>query len=162
MEPITIFFSVEAAGYGCSIVIANLSRNASFRMLVPIKRPSSEPLPLVLAVAITLNPSLGVIHLLIFFKNTPLPSRTGCNASNLLEPRSHSSSNKVHPRSIASITGPGTNLVSPATKRKPPSKSSSSVSIVILIRINSFFNSACNCSIIRVLPLPDKPVTNTG
>ena len=142
--------------------MANRSRNASLRMLVPMNRPSSEPLPLVLAVAITLNPSLGVTHLLTFLRNTPLPSRTGWSAINLLEPKSHSSSNSVQPRSIASITGPGTNLVSPFTKRNPPSKSSSSVSIVMLSRINSLPSSACSCSTIRVLPLPDKPVMKTG
>ena len=58
-------------------VFSNLSRNASLRILVPTKRPSSLPLPLVLAVAIILNPALGVTYLPVFLRKTPLPSRTG-------------------------------------------------------------------------------------
>ena len=44
-----ILVSVVGVGYSCSKVIGNLSRNSSFRTLVPMNRPSSEPLPLVFA-----------------------------------------------------------------------------------------------------------------
>ena len=86
-----ILVSIEALGYSCSKVTGNRSRNASLRTLVPIKRPSSLPLPLVFAVATTLNPSFGSIYLPIFFRKTPLPSSTDCRHRILLEARSISS-----------------------------------------------------------------------
>ena len=61
-------------GYSCSNVIGKRSRKASLRMLVPINLPSSEPLPLVLAVAIILKPGAGLTNLLIFFKKIDPPS----------------------------------------------------------------------------------------
>ena len=59
--PVRIFFSTEGDGYSCSKVTGNLSRNASLSTLVPINLPSSEPLPLVFAVAIILNPCFGAV-----------------------------------------------------------------------------------------------------
>ena len=47
------------------------SRNASLSTLVPMKRPSSEPLPFVLAVAKTWKPSEGLTKRPIFFRKTP-------------------------------------------------------------------------------------------
>ena len=47
-------------------VTGNRSRNASLSTLVPMNRPSSEPLPLVFAVAMTLKPALGRINFPIF------------------------------------------------------------------------------------------------
>ena len=44
-------------------------------MLVPINLPSSEPCPLVLAVAITLNPGAGLTNLFIFLIKTPEDER---------------------------------------------------------------------------------------
>ena len=57
--PPKILFSTEGDGYSCSKVTGNLSRNASFNTLVPINLPSSDPFPLVLAVAIILNQFVG-------------------------------------------------------------------------------------------------------
>ena len=75
------FSSIFIEGYACSKVTGNLSKNASLRTLVPMKRPSSEPLPFVFAVAITLKPALGETYWPIFLRNKPLPSRTGCRQS---------------------------------------------------------------------------------
>ena len=71
---VNILFSTAGAGYSCSKVTGNLSRNASLRTLVPMNLPSSEPLPLVFAVAMMLNPFAGLINLPIFLRKTPLPS----------------------------------------------------------------------------------------
>ena len=99
--PSRIFCSVAGAGYDCSNVTGKRSRNASLSTLVPMNRPSSEPLPLVLAVAITLNPAAGLTQRPIFFKNTPLPSRIDCRHRILLLARSISSRSRIAPRSSA-------------------------------------------------------------
>ena len=135
-----ILFSTEVEGYSCSRVIAKRSRNAELRTLVPIKRPSSDPLPLVFAVAITLNPEDEITFLLIFFRNTPFPSRIDCRHMILLDARSISSRRRIAPFSIASTTGPLCQTVSPSRRRNPPSKSSVSVSAVIFTRISSRFS----------------------
>ena len=70
-----ILVSLATVGYSCSKVTGKRSRNASLRTLVPMKRPSSDPLPLVLAVAMTLNPAEGLTNLTNLFQGTPLPSR---------------------------------------------------------------------------------------
>ena len=132
------------------------------RTLVPMKRPSSEPLPLVFAVATTVNPGAGLTYLPIFFRKTPLPSRTDCRHRILFDARSISSRRSTAPRSRASMTGPLCQTVLPSTKRKPPIRSSSSVSMVILTRINSLFSWAQDCSTPMVLPFPDRPVMKTG
>ena len=103
---VKILLSILFVGYACSTVIGNLSRNASLRILVPMNLPSLEPCPLVLAVAITLNPGAGLINLLIFLRKTPLPSKIGCKHIILLDARSISSRRRIAPLSIASITGP--------------------------------------------------------
>ena len=97
------------------------------------------PLPLVLAVANTLKPSAGVMNLPIFLRKTPLPSRIDWRQRILFEARSISSRSKIAPRWSASVTGPLCQTVSPLTRRKPPIRSSSSVSIVMFTRINSRF-----------------------
>ena len=127
-----------------------------------MKRPSSLPLPLVLAVAITLKPAAGWIYLPIFFRKIPLPSRIDWRHRILLDARSTSSRSNTAPRSKASMTGPLCQTVSPLTRRKPPIRSSSSVSMVILTRMSSLFRAAHACSTEKVLPLPDIPVMNTG
>ena len=136
---VRILFSTVTVGYSCSSVIANLSRNASLRTLVPMNLPSSEPLPLVLAVANTLNPLAGFTYLPSFLRNTPLPSSTDCKQRILFDARSISSRRRTAPLSSASITGPLCHTVSPLTKRKPPIRSSSSVSIVMLTLMSSLF-----------------------
>ena len=70
-----IFSSIFGVGYSCSKVTGNRSRNASLSTLVPTNRPSSEPLPLVFAVAMTLKPAVGRTNLPIFLRKTPFPSR---------------------------------------------------------------------------------------
>ena len=132
--------SAATDGYSCSKVKANLSRNASFNTLVPINLPSSDPLPFVLAVATTLNPGAGCTTLPTFFKNTPLPSKMDCKQSILLDARSTSSKSKTAPLSSASMTGPLCHTVSPLTRRNPPIRSSSSVSIVMFTRTNSLLS----------------------
>ena len=67
--------------------------------------PSSEPLPLVLAVAKIWNPLAGTTNLPIFFRKTPLPSRMDCRHRILLDARSISSSSSTAPRWSASTTG---------------------------------------------------------
>ena len=141
---------------------AKRSRNASLSTLVPMKRPSSEPLPLVLAVAMTLKPIAGLTYRPVFFKKTPLPSRTDCRQRILLEARSTSSRRSTAPRSRASMTGPLCQTVSPLTKRKPPIRSSSSVSMVMFTRISSLFREAHACSTEKVLPFPERPVIKVG
>ena len=111
---IKIFSSILTLGYFCSNVIGNLSKNASLSTLVPINFPSSLPCPLVLAVAITLNPSAGFTNLLIFLTKIPEPSRIGCKHIILLLARSISSSKRIAPLSIASITGPFCQTVCPS------------------------------------------------
>ena len=134
-----ILVSTVTVGYSCSKVTGNLSRNASLRTFVPTNLPSSEPLPLVLAVAITLNPAAGLTYLPIFLRKTPLPSSTDCKHRILLDARSISSSSKIAPRSSASITGPLCHTVEPSTNLNPPIRSSSSVSIVMLTLMSSLF-----------------------
>ena len=109
-----IFLSTAIEGYSCSTVIGNLSRKASFKMLVPIKRPSSEPLPLVLAVAKTLKPTEGETNLFTFLRNTPLPSSTGCKHIILEDAKSISSRRSIAPRSMALTTGPSCQTVLPS------------------------------------------------
>ena len=159
---VSILISVLTLGYSCSNVIGNLSRNASLSTLVPMNLPSSEPLPLVFAVAITLNPALGLTYSPIFFKNTPLPSSMDCKHMILLDARSISSSSKIAPLSSASMTAPLCHTVCPLTSLNPPIRSSSSVSTVMLTLISSLPVSAHACSTPNVLPLPDIPVMNTG
>ena len=126
-----------------SRVTGNLSRNASLRTLVPMARPSSDPLPLVLAVAITLKPLLGLTYLPIFFRNTPLPSRMDWKQRILFEARSISSSSRIAPLSSASMTGPLCQTVAPSTRRKPPIRSSSSVSMVMFTNYFPLELSTC-------------------
>ena len=132
--------SLFTLGYACSNVTGNLSRNASFNTLVPMNLPSSEPLPFVFAVAITLNPFFGSTNLPIFLRNNPLPSRTGCKQRILFDAKSISSSNNTAPLSSASITGPLCHTVLPSTSLNPPIRSSSSVSIVMLTLMSSLPN----------------------
>ena len=127
-----------------------------------MKLPVSSPLPFVLAVAITLKPSTGFTHSLIFLRKIPLPSKTGCKHIILVEAKSTSSNRRTPPDFMASTTGPSNHTVSPFTRRKPPSKSSSSVSIVMFTRYISLLSLAQACSTINVLPLPERPVTKTG
>ena len=157
-----IFCSIAGVGYSCSKVTGNRSRNASLSTLVPIKRPSSLPLPLVLAVAKIWNPSAGFTNLPIFFRKTPLPSKTDWRQRILLEARSISSRSNTAPRWSASITGPLCQTVSPLMRRKPPIRSSSSVSIVMFTRMSSLPVWAHACSTEKVLPLPDNPVIKVG
>ena len=103
---VRILFSTVTVGYSCSNVIANLSRNASLRTLVPMNLPSSEPLPLVLAVANTLNPLAGFTYLPSFLRNTPLPSSTDCKQSILFDARSISSRRRIAPVSYTHLTLP--------------------------------------------------------
>ena len=157
-----IFISVLGLGYSCSNVKANLSRNASFNTLVPMNLPSSEPLPFVLAVAMMLKPGAGCTYLPIFLRKIPLPSRIDCKQRILLDARSTSSRRRTAPLSKASTTGPLCQTVSPLTRRNPPIRSSSSVSIVMFTLISSLFRVAHACSTENVLPFPDKPVMNVG
>ena len=159
---VSILISVLTVGYSCSNVTGKRSRNASFNTLVPMKRPSSEPLPLVLAVAMMLKPCLGLMYSPIFLRNTPLPSSMDCRHMILLLAKSISSSSKIAPRSSASITAPLCHTVSPLTSLKPPIKSSSSVSTVMLTLISSLPVDAHACSTPNVLPLPLIPVMNIG
>ena len=132
-----ILVSIAAEGYSCSKVTGNRSRKASLSTLVPMNRPSSLPLPLVFAVAMTLKPALGRTNLPIFLRKTPFPSRILWRQRILLEARSTSSRSRTAPRSSASMTGPLCQTVAPSTRRKPPIRSSSSVSIVMFTRISS-------------------------
>ena len=50
------------------------SFSALVTTLVPMNRPSSEPLPLVFAVAMTLKPAVGWTNFPIFLRKTPFPS----------------------------------------------------------------------------------------
>ena len=154
-----ILFSIETVGYSCSKVTGNLSRKASLSTLVPINLPSSEPLPLVFAVASTLNPLAGLTNLPIFLRKRPFPSRTRWRQRILLEARSISSRSSIAPRSSASMTGPLCHTVSPLTRRKPPIRSSSSVSIVMFTRISSLPSWAHACSTVSYthLTLPTTP-----
>ena len=72
-----ILISIAEVGYSCSKVTGKRSRNASLRTLVPMNRPSSEPLPLVLAVAKIWNPLAGTTNLPIFFKKDSLTLQDG-------------------------------------------------------------------------------------
>ena len=72
-----ILVSIAAVGYSCSKVTGNRSRKASLSTLVPMNRPSSLPLPLVFAVAMTLNPLAGSTHRPIFLRKTL--SLQGCS-----------------------------------------------------------------------------------
>jgi len=63
---------------------------------------------------------------------------------------------------VAIATGPKLNLVSPSTKRKPPIRSSSSVSMVTFTLTHSRLSSAQASCTFKVFPLPDKPVTKIG
>ena len=127
-----------------------------------VNRPSSEPRPLVFAVAITLKPSAGVTTCPVFLSKTGLPSRTPCRHMILFVARSISSMSNKQPRSIALMIGPFWKTVSPLMRRKPPIKSSSSVSGEICTRTYSRFALAHACSIIMVLPFPESPETYTG
>ena len=157
-----ILISIDVVGYSCSKVTGKRSRNASLRTLVPMNRPSSEP-PLVLAVAKIWNPLAGTTNLPIFFRKTPLPSRMDCRHRILLD------AGQSHPAAVQRHAGvpqrqgiPLCHTVSPLTRRKPPIRSSSSVSIVMLTRISSRPSWAHACSIENVLPLPERPVMNVG
>ena len=96
-----------------------------------VNLPSSEPLPLVLAVAITLNPGLGSTTSPVFLTSTGFPSRIPCKHIILLVALSTSSSRRTAPLSMALRTGPLENTVSPLISLNPPSRSSSSVSGLI-------------------------------
>ena len=61
-----------------------------------MKRPSSEPLPLVFAVAITLKPVLGLTKRLIFFDINTFTLKNGCKHMILFDARS-TSSKKIAP-----------------------------------------------------------------
>ena len=135
----TIFFSVVFGAYSCSSVTGNRSRKASFRMFVAVNFPLSSPLPFVFAVAKTVNPASGFTKVPIFFRKTPLPSSTGCKHIIWCDARSISSSRSTAPRFIAETTGPSCQTVSPLIRRKPPSKSSSSVAAVMFTRNSSRF-----------------------
>ena len=141
-----IFFSTLMDGYACSTVIGNRSRNASFNRFVPTKRPSSEPRPLVFAVANTVNPGFGAIVMPSFLMVNARPSSTGWRHMTLGDAKSISSMVIGQPRSIATGIGPSSKTVSPFFKRNPPMRSSSSVSSVMLMRICSTFSSAHACS----------------
>ena len=108
------------------------------------------------------TPKAGFTYLPIFLRKTPLPSRTDCRHRILLDARSTSSRSSTAPLSKASTTGPLCQTVLPLTRRNPPIRSSSSVSIVMFTRINSLFRVAHACSTENVLPLPDIPVMKTG
>ena len=112
-----IFCSVFTEGYSCSKVTGNRSRKSSLSTLVPMNRPSSEPLPLVFAVAMTLNPAEGRTNRPIFLRKTPFPSRMLWRQRILLEARSISSRSRIAPRSSASMTGPLCQTVAPSTRR---------------------------------------------
>ncbi len=129
---VRIFLSIAFDGYSCSIVMENLSKKASFKMFVPINRPSSEPLPFVLAVAIIVNPDAGVTYSPVFLLSKPFPSRTGCKQRILFDAKSISSIRRTAPFLIALRTGPSLKTILPSTKVFEPIKSSSSVSTVIL------------------------------
>ena len=96
-----------------------------------VNLPSSEPLPFVLAVAITLKPSEGDIVSPVFLTSTGLPSRIPCKHMILFVALSISSKRRIAPFSIALRTGPLEKTVSPFISLNPPSKSSSSVSGLI-------------------------------
>ena len=70
-------------------------QEASLSTLVPMNRPSSEPLPLVFAVAMTLKPAVGWTNLPIFLRKTPFPSRILWRQRILLEARSISSRSRM-------------------------------------------------------------------
>ena len=127
-----------------------------------MNRPSSEPLPLVFAVAMTLKPAVGRTNLPIFLRKTPFPSRIDWRQRILLEARSISSRSRIAPRSSASMTQPLCQTVAPLTRRKPPIRSSSSVSIVMFTRMSSRPSWAHACSTENVLPFPESPVMNVG
>ena len=106
----------------------NLSKKASSIIEAAVNLPSSEPLPSVLAVAITLKPGDGSTTSPVFFTRTGLPSKIPCKHMILLVALSISSSNRIAPFSIALRTGPLAKTVSPLINLNPPIKSSSSVS----------------------------------
>ena len=108
------------------------------------------------------KPAAGFTHLPIFFRNTPFPSSMDWRQRILLEAKSISSSNKIAPRSSASMTGPLCKTVAPSTRRNPPIRSSSSVSIVMFTRISSLLREAHACSTPKVLPFPERPVIKVG
>ena len=152
-----IFFSIVADGNFWSTEIVNLSKKASSIIEAAVNLPSSEPLPFVLAVAITLKPFAGSIVSPVFLTRTGLPSSTPCKHIILFVALSISSSRSTAPFSIAFSTGPLQKTVSPLISLNPPSKSSSSVSGLIWTLINSLPAFAQACSTINVLPFPDSP-----
>ena len=158
----TIFFSIETDGNFWSIATVNLSRKASSMIVAAVNLPSSEPLPLVLAVAITLKPVAGEIVSPVFLTTTGLPSSIPCRHIILFVALSISSSSRIAPFSIALSTGPLENTVSPLISLNPPSKSSSSVSGLICTLINSLLSLAAACSTMKVLPFPDNPEIYVG
>ena len=56
----------------------------SLSTLVPMNRPSSEPLPLVFAVAMTLKPALGRTNLPIFLRKTSISFKDRLETENLI------------------------------------------------------------------------------
>ena len=111
--------------------MVNLSKKASSIIEAAVYRPSSEPLPLVLAVAKTLKPGAGDITSPVFLTSTGLPSRIPCKHIILFVALSISSRRRIAPFSIAFSTGPLANTVSPLISLNPPRRSSSSVSGLI-------------------------------
>ena len=127
----TIFFSIATLGNFWFTVTVNLSRKASSIIDAAVNLPSSEPLPSVLAVAITLNPGAGLTTSPVFLTRTGLPSKIPCKHIILLVALSISSRSNIAPFSIALRTGPLEKTVSPLINLNPPIKSSSSVSGLI-------------------------------
>ena len=158
----TIFFSMLREANFWSTEIVNLSRNASSMIDAAVNLPSSEPLPLVLAVAITLNPGAGDTISPVFLTKTGFPSNMPCKHMILFVALSISSSNNIAPFSIAFKTGPFEKTVSPLINLNPPIKSSSSVSGLICTLINSVLSLAHACSTIKVLPFPERPEMYVG
>ena len=126
----------------------------SLRMLVPINRPSSEPLPLGRS-GNDVEPVFGVTHCDLRGKH-PQEHSNRATCSNPITLIKQSATTF-----LASITGPGLNLFhrSPNGNHRA---SSSSVSMVMLTRMSSLLSLAQTCSTIKVLPLPDRPVMNMG
>ena len=158
----TIFFSIATEGNCWSTDIVNLSKKASSMIVAAVNLPSSEPLPFVFAVAITLKPFLGVTTSPVFLTRTGFPSRIPWRHMILLVALSISSRSKIAPFSIALSTGPFAKTVSPSINLNPPIKSSSSVSGLIWTLMNSLLSLAQACSIKNVLPLPDSPLMYVG
>ena len=98
----------------------------------------------------------------IFLRKTPFPSRMLWRQRILLEARSISSRSKM-PSSFECFNDwPLCQTVLPSIRRKPPIRSSSSVSIVMFTRMSSRPSWAHACSTENVLPLPERPVINVG